>query len=217
MSKLVIKYVWEIPVRATHWINVAAITLLCATGLFIGHPFSLAASTSQYIMGWVRFVHFTCAYVFTICLVVRAYWAFAGNKYANWRTFVPYITHDGREKMWGTFRYYVFLSRKLPHMVGHNTMANAAYLSIFLLYFVMIVTGFALYSEYAPGGLYSSLFGWITQLFSNQALRFVHHGVMWLLIGFVIQHVYSSWLMDIKERGGVMSGMFSGYKSVEED
>jgi len=119
--------------------------------------------------------------------------------------------------MWGTFCYYVFLSRRLPHMVGHNTMANAAYFGVFILYLIMIVTGFALYSEYAPGGLYSLFFGWLQKFVSNQQMRLIHHGVMWLLIGFVIQHVYSSWLMDIKERGGVMSGMFSGYKSVEED
>lgn len=217
MSKLVIKYVWEIPVRATHWLNVVAITLLCATGLFIGHPFSIANHPSQFIMGWMRFVHFTSAYIFTISLAVRVYWSFAGNKYANWRTFFPYFTEDGRRKMWGTFCYYVFLSRRLPHMVGHNTMANAAYFGVFLLYLAMIVTGFALYSESAPGGIYSLLLGWPLKLVSNQHLRLIHHGVMWLLIGFVIQHVYSSWLMDIKERGGVMSGMFSGYKSVEEE
>lgn len=217
MSKLVIKYVWEVPVRATHWLNVVAITLLCATGLFIGHPFSIAHYPSQFIMGWVRFTHFTTAYIFAISLAVRVYWSFAGNKYANWRTFFPYLTEDGRHKMWGTFCYYVFLSRRLPHMVGHNTMANAAYFGVFILYLIMIATGFALYSEYAPGGMYSLMFGWLLKLAGNQNLRFIHHGVMWLLIGFVIQHIYSSWLMDIKERGGVMSGMFSGYKSVEEE
>jgi len=28
----------------------------------------------------------------------------------------------------------------------------------------------------------------------------------------VINHVYSAWLMDIKEKGGEISSMFSGYK-----
>jgi Ni/Fe-hydrogenase 1 B-type cytochrome subunit len=217
MSNLVIKYVWEVPVRLTHWFNVVAITVLCVTGIFIGHPFSIGESASSFTMGWVRFTHFLAAYTFVISLVVRVYWAFAGNKYANWRTFLPYLTQDGRQKMWGTFCYYLFLSRRLPHMVGHNTMANAAYLGIYLLYLVMVLTGFALYSEYAPGGICWLLFGWMEKFVSNQHLRLIHHGVMWMLIGFVIQHVYSSWLMDIKERGGVMSGMFSGYKSVEED
>ena len=122
-----------------------------------------------------------------------------------------------REKMVATIRYYFFLDRKLPHVVGHNAVAGAAYFLVFLLYLGMIVTGFTLYSEHAPGGLYASIFGWITHIFSNQSLRLIHHTFMWLIIGFVIQHVYSCWLMDIKERGGVISAMFSGYKSVEED
>ncbi len=42
------------------------------------------------------------------------------------------------------------------------------------------------------------------------AVAFGIHGVMWLLAGFIINHVYSGWLMDIKERNGTMSGIFSG-------
>jgi Ni/Fe-hydrogenase 1 B-type cytochrome subunit len=53
-------------------------------------------------------------------------------------------------------------------------------------------------------------------IFSNQGVRLTHHLVMWLLVGFAIHHVYSAWLMDIKERGGVMSSIFSGYKAVKQ-
>lgn len=217
MSKLVIKYVWELPVRVTHWVNVAAITILTLTGLFIAHPLSLAATPSQYVMGWVRFVHFVAAYVFAIGLAVRAYWSLAGNKYSNWRTFFPYTNKADRERMVATLRYYTFLDRRLPHVVGHNAVAAAAYFLVFLLYLGMIASGFALYAEHAPGGLLSMAFGWIGRIFSNQSLRLIHHIFMWLIIGFVIQHVYSCWLMDIKERGGLISSMFSGYKSLEED
>lgn len=217
MSKLSIKYVWEIPVRVTHWVNVLAMTTLCITGIFIGHPLSIGESASAYTMGWIRFVHFTTAYVFTIGLAVRAYWSFAGNKYSNWRAFFPFLNSADREKMIATFKYYLFLDRKLPHVVGHNAVASTAYFLAFLLYLGMIVSGFTLYSEHAPGGMMHKLLGWITTIFSNQSLRLIHHSFMWLLIGFVINHVYSCWLMDIKERGGIISSMFSGYKSVEED
>ena len=40
---------------------------------------------------------------------------------------------------------------------------------------------------------------------------------MWFLIAFAIHHVYSAWLMDIKEKGGVMSSIFSGYKAVRKE
>ncbi len=217
MSKLKIIYVWEIPVRVTHWVNVLAFVTLACTGIFIGHPLSIGQTASDFTMGWVRFVHFTAAYVFAIGLAVRAYWSFAGNKYSSWRAFFPFLNQADREKMKATFKYYLFLDRKLPHVVGHNAVASTAYFLAFLLYLGMIVSGFTLYSEHAPGGLYARLFGWITHIFSNQSLRLIHHSFMWLLIGFVINHVYSCWLMDIKERGGVISSMFSGYKSMEED
>jgi Ni/Fe-hydrogenase 1 B-type cytochrome subunit len=217
MSKLKIIYVWEVPVRVIHWLNVLAMLTLCVTGIFIGHPLSIGESASAYTMGWVRFTHFTAAYVFAIGLAARVYWSFAGNKYSNWRAFFPFLNKADREKMIATFKYYFFLDRKLPHVVGHNAVASTAYFLAFLLYLGMIVSGFTLYSEHAPGGMMHKLLGWITTIFSNQSLRLIHHSFMWLLIGFVINHVYSCWLMDIKERGGIISSMFSGYKSVEED
>jgi Ni/Fe-hydrogenase 1 B-type cytochrome subunit len=214
MGNLYEKYVWEVPVRVTHWVNVLAIITLSVTGIFIASPKPLALTTSQYIMGWVRFVHFTAAYALTISVFSRIYWSFVGNRYASWREFFPVTTPEGRQRMLDTFRYYTFMSKKAPHTVGHNTLAGTAYSVVFLLYFVMMLTGFALYVERAPHSAMHKVFGWLLVLFSNQGLRLTHHCVMWLLIGFAIHHVYSAWLMDVKERGGVMSSIFGGYKAV---
>jgi len=217
MSKLVIKYVWEIPVRVTHWLNVLLILTLSVTGYLIGNPHTFAQHTSQFVMGWIRFIHFTCAYTFAIGLAVRIYWSFVGNRYSSWRTFFPWVTPDGRRKIWATFKYYSFFSRRLPHVVGHNALAATAYSVVMSLYLLMVITGFFLYAEHSNRGILHAMFGWIGAIVSNQSIRLVHHMGMWLLLGFAIHHVYSSWLMDIKERGGIISSMFSGYKSVEED
>jgi Ni/Fe-hydrogenase 1 B-type cytochrome subunit len=214
MEKIVTTYVWEWPVRVTHWVNFIAIIILSITGIYIGSPRSLGMSPSDYFMGWTRFVHFLFGYIFVISVVSRIYWAFVGNEYANWRTFFPYLNDPGRRNMKDTFLFYTFFRKDAPHVVGHNALAAAAYFVIFLLYLVMIFTGFALYSEYAPGSVMSWLFGWMFLLFSNQGLRLTHHIVMWLLIAFAIHHIYSAWLVDILERNGEMSGIFGGYKSV---
>lgn len=216
MGKVVIKYVWEIPVRLTHWINVLCILTLCVTGLYIGSPKTLALNASQYVMGWTRFLHFAAGYVFAVSVLARIYWSFIGNQYCRWRVFFPWLTPDGRRRMWEVFRWYIFLSRRPPADVGLNAMAAAVYLIVFLLYLFMIVTGFALYGQYAPHSLMQVLFGWLTILVPSQWLRLAHHLTMWLLVGFVINHIYSGWLVDIRLKGGVMSGIFSGYKSVEE-
>ncbi|BBA68671.1 Ni/Fe-hydrogenase, b-type cytochrome subunit [Geobacter sulfurreducens] len=209
------EYVWEVPVRVTHWVNMLAIVVLSVTGIYIGSPKTLGLSASDYVMGWVRVIHFTAGYTFTVSVASRIWWAFAGNRHAGWREFVPFLSQEGRRNMWRMFTYYTFLSRKVPHPIGHNALAGATYLLVFLLYLTMIFTGLALYAEHRPGGAMHVLLSPLYWLFSNQGMRLTHHMVMWLLIAFAIHHVYSAWLMDVKERGGVMSSIFGGYKPVK--
>lgn len=216
MANLYQQYVWEVPVRVTHWVNFLAIIVLSVTGIYIGAPKTLALEPSQYVMGWMRFIHFVAGYAFTVSVFARIYWMFVGNRYASWREFFPILTPQGHRDMIGTFKWYIFLSRRLPRAVGHNALAGSAYTGIFFLYLVMIFTGFALYSQRAPQSLLHKLTGWLFILFSSQGMRLTHHMVMWFLIAFSIHHVYSSWLMDVKERGGVISGIFSGYKTVRQ-
>jgi Ni/Fe-hydrogenase 1 B-type cytochrome subunit len=214
MLKLEDRYVWELPVRATHWVNMLSIIVLAVTGICIGTPKTLALMASEYVMGWIRFVHFVTGYVFATSVVARIYWSIVGNRYASWREFVPFLTPEGRRHMGETFRYYTFLSRTPPHVIGHNALAGATYLLVFALYGVMVVTGFSLYGQYAPGGFISRSTRWLFYAFSNQGVRLTHHLTMWFLIAFAIHHVYSAWLMDIKEKGGVISSIFGGYKGV---
>ena len=119
--------------------------------------------------------------------------------------------------MLGTFQYYTFLKKKVPYVVGHNALAAMAYSAVLLLFLVQIATGFALYAQFAPGGFWDHIFGPLLAAFGNQNLRLTHHLVMWLLIGFSIHHVYSAWLMDVKERNGTLSGIFGGYKFIEPE
>lgn len=206
------RYIWELPVRCCHWINMLCIIILAVTGVFIGMPFSVGHSASGFAMGWVRFVHFTAAYLFTVSVLSRICYAFDGNEYANWRGFFPMLTARGRRKMIRMLRYYLMIDRDVPETVGHNPMAATAYAALFGLYLIMILTGFALYAEHAPGGLMYRSMGFMYSLFSSQSMRFVHHIGMWFIFGFVVNHFYSAWLMDIKERGGEISSIFSGYK-----
>lgn len=206
------RYIWELPVRWCHWVNVLSIVLLAITGLFIGAPFSVGSSPSAYTMGWIRFVHFTAAYAFTISLITRVLWSFVGNKYAGWKEFFPCATAAGREKMIKMLRYYMFIDKEVPETVGHNPLATTAYTTLFILYVLMILTGFSLYANYAPNGAMHKYLSFMYSLFSNQGLRLVHHFSMYLIFGFIINHIYSAWLMDIKEHGSEISSMFSGYK-----
>lgn len=205
-------YIWELPVRINHWTNVFSIVVLGVTGFFIGSPYSFGGSASDFTMGWLRFIHFVVAYLFTVSVVSRVIWSIIGNKYASWREFFPFATSNGRKKMVKMLRYYMFLDRKVPETFGHNPMATTAYIMLFGLYTLMILTGFALYAQHAPGGLMYRSLGFMYAIFSSQGLRLTHHLGLWLIGGFIINHVYSAVLMDIKEHDGEISSIFSGYK-----
>jgi Ni/Fe-hydrogenase 1 B-type cytochrome subunit len=203
-------YVWEVPVRLTHWVNVAAILILSATGFYIGTP---VLGGSVALMAWVRGVHRITAYVFIASIALRTYWAFAGNTWASWRELFPYVWPEGRSGMVRTFLYYTFLRREPPRVIGHNPMAGLAYSAVISLMLVEILTGLALQSLGGTGWR-TLVFGWVLPLVGAQSVRLVHHLIMWLLLGFMVHHVYSSLLMDAEEKNGLMTSIFSGYKFV---
>ena len=210
------QYIWELPVRWCHWVNALSIVVLAVTGLLIGHPALIGSSLGDYTMGWVRFVHFVFAYAFTVSVISRVIWAFTGNCFAGWREYFPLAYPHGRERMLHMLRYYTFRTHDVPETVGHNPLAATVYFMVFLLYCAMILTGFAMYAEYAPGGVMHSLSKPMYALFTTQQLHLWHHIGMWVIFGFVINHIYSAWLMDIKERGSEISSMFSGFKFTVE-
>jgi Ni/Fe-hydrogenase 1 B-type cytochrome subunit len=206
------RYIWELPVRWCHWTNVLSIITLSITGFFIGTPFSFGSSASDFTMGWIRFIHFTAAYLFAVSVISRVIWAFIGNRYSGWREFFPLMTESGRKKTVKMLRYYMFVDKQVPETIGHNPLATAAYVVLFGIYSVMILTGFALYAQHSPNGEMHKVLGFMYTLFSDQGMRLTHHICMWFIFGFVVNHIYSAWLMDIKEHGGEISSMFSGYK-----
>jgi Ni/Fe-hydrogenase 1 B-type cytochrome subunit len=211
-------YVWEIPVRLTHWVNVLCIVVLSFTGYYIANPYVQVSSREAYgpyFMGNMRFIHMLFAYIFIASLILRTYWAFfGGNRFANWRSLIPFVTPEGRGKLKQALQFYLFLRREPPTVLGHNALAGFTYAVIVFLYFLQTLTGFALYAQADPGGFWWSLTGWVFGLLDNQHVRLIHHMIMWLLIAFALHHVYSAFLVDVEEANGLMSSIFSGWKFI---
>lgn len=111
---LQIRYVWEWPVRITHWVNVISLVVLSVTGFYIGNPFVSVPSTNQFVMGTMRTVHYGFAYAFALSILARLIWGFIGNQHASWREFFPWFTASGWKRIIGTFTYYTFLSKSHP-------------------------------------------------------------------------------------------------------
>ncbi|WP_379969488.1 Ni/Fe-hydrogenase, b-type cytochrome subunit [Ectobacillus sp. sgz5001026] len=209
-------YVWELPVRVFHWINVLAIILLMITGMYIGNP--LVGSNVQeeayysFLMGWVRYIHFFAAFLFTINLFYRLFWAFIGNKYA---TSNPFRLIFWKE-VWETIKFYLFLKNKKPHYVGHNTLAQLSYwIFIGLGSWVMLLTGYYMYFEPQPESFWGKLFVWVPAVFGGDSytIRSWHHLVAWAFMLFMVIHIYMAFRDDYLERNGTMSSIFTGYKT----
>jgi Ni/Fe-hydrogenase 1 B-type cytochrome subunit len=206
-------YAWEFPIRFSHWINVLAILTLAATGLYIGSPYAHAHKSTQYIMGWMRFLHFTAGYVFLMSFIVRIYWAFMGNRYASWRVWFPFTPKQSKDFM-AALKFYTFKERKPPYSVGHTAVAGVTYFFIFLLYVFMISSGFAMYSLSSQSTIAAVLGGWLLNVMGLQTIRLFHHLSMYILFAFVAIHIYMAWWLDTVEKNGLIDGMFSGYKFV---
>jgi Ni/Fe-hydrogenase 1 B-type cytochrome subunit len=217
-SDLVRVYVWEWPVRVTHWLIVLAIVVLAATGIYIGHPFLASPpETGAFITGTIKVIHSYAAIVFTLAVFSRLVWMFLGNGYSRWSNFIP-VERRRRKGLLTTTGFYLFMLRKPPGFVGHNPLAGLAYLLVFFLYFVMIGTGFALYSVSARASSPMHVFQFLIPLFGGaQSARLIHHIVMWLLLGFAVHHVYSSILMSQVEANATVESIFSGYKFVPRE
>jgi|ERR1039458_2948580 Ni/Fe-hydrogenase 1 B-type cytochrome subunit len=212
------KYVWQLPIRLCHWVNVLAITTLFATGLYISSPILApnGEAWQHFVMGRVRQIHFISGYVLLFSFLVRIYWFYVGNNYA--RSGFPFVW---RRAWWADLReqamQYLRLDRGHVHL-GHNALAGLSYtIFVICLGWFQILTGLALYSESNPGGFWNKLLGWIIPLFGGSfRLHMWHHTVAWSFVAFLILHMYIVLYDDRQFKNGLISSMVVGLKFYEK-
>ena len=145
-------YVWEWPVRIVHWAIVLAADRALFTGYYIHHPFlsgSGGPGHPGFTMGLIRFLHEAAGFAFIAAVLVRIYWAFAGNRYARWRALLP-ITKAQRRDMLDMARFYAFLRRSPPRQNGHNPLAAVSYVGLYVGFVVTILSGLGLFAWVIP-------------------------------------------------------------------
>lgn len=215
-------YVYEAPLRIWHWINALSIVVLAITGYFIGSPLPTMSgeASDHFLMGYIRFAHFAAAYIFLIGFLGRIYWAFVGNKHAR-QLFLPPVLSG---KFWSGViheaKWYLFLTKEPRKYAGHNPLAMLFMHILFVWGTVfMIVTGLALYGEGAGYDSWQhSLFSsWVIPLFGqSQDVHTYHHLVMWVILVFVIMHIYVAIREDIMSRQSMVSTMVSGWRMFKD-
>lgn len=214
-------YVYEAPVRLWHWINALSITVLAVTGYFIGSPLPTlpGEASAHFLMGYIRFAHFAAAYIFAVGMLGRIYWAFVGNHHARELFSVPIFKREYWASLGRMLLWYAFLSKRPDRYIGHNPLARFAMFFVFFLTAIfMIFTGFALYGEGTQAGSWAArAFGWVIPLFGqSQDVHTWHHFGLWLMVCFVLLHVYAAIREDIMGRQSIVSTMVSGYRTFKD-
>jgi Ni/Fe-hydrogenase 1 B-type cytochrome subunit len=201
-------YVWEVPVRISHWVLAGSIVVLTLTGFYIANPFLIRPSGP--IMTDVRTIHLLAAVALLLSGLVRTIWLLTGNRFARWPAFIP----TNRRQLVEIFQqagYYAFLRKEIPKVLGHNQLAASAYVVLFVLLIVETLTGFVLYGVLGIEPA-QTLFAWIRELIGLQTIRLLHHLAMWGILAIALFHVYSCVLVDNIEKNGLLSSIISGYK-----
>jgi Ni/Fe-hydrogenase 1 B-type cytochrome subunit len=209
--------VWSTGVRIAHWLHFASVAVLAVTGLYIAYPFVQAADVGfNFVMGTVRFAHFSAAAVFVATFIWRLYWFSRANPYEGWRDWLPLTS-----KQWQGFvkmlKYYLFLSSERPPYVAVNPVAGFSYALLFILIAIQMVTGFAMLALPYASGIWRVGFMWINIVFGAQPVRWLHHVLLWAFVIFFLVHLYMVLLSDIEERTGGVTSMISGVKWQSEE
>jgi Ni/Fe-hydrogenase b-type cytochrome subunit len=213
-------YLWERPLRYMHWVAGLCIVVLAVTGLFIGRPYFVPSGDpgSAYLMGWMRFLHFVAAAVLVMTAIVRAYWLFMGNRFERLTALFPVRPRDLRNLVKVVKFYLMIHPERAPKYLGHNPLQQLSYTLLYGVAAIMVVTGFALYGQSNPGGLFYTTFNWVNTLFGGQQIvRFIHHAFTWVFLIFIPIHVYLALRADAIERTGTISSIISGGRFVPKD
>lgn len=212
-------YVYQFPVRVWHLWNALCIAVLAVTGYFIASPLpSMPGQASDhYLMGYIRFAHFTAGYILIVGLLHRTYWAFVGNVHAREMFLLPILDRNWWADVWTEAKRYMFLEKEAKKYICHNPMA-ALVIHVMFVWGItfMVFTGLALYGEGAGMGSwqYRLFSSWVIPIFGNsQDLHTFHHLGAWLIVTFVIIHVYGAVRDELVGNQSIMSTIVSGYRT----
>ncbi|MFH1690584.1 MAG: cytochrome b/b6 domain-containing protein [Candidatus Eisenbacteria bacterium] len=232
MAELKSYEVWDVPTRLFHWINTICVVTLVGVATLMMNGRALDVSRAGSLT--LKTLHTWIGYVFAINLLVRIVWASFGNRYARWRSFLPW----GRGYL-AALRSYVdgSFSGRPQQYLGHNPIGRISVTVTLLLTVVLAVTGLVLAGTdlfYPPFGHWFARWvaapgvdpGAVVPNVPDLVDRAAVEGMRAFRRPFVLTHVYSFYtllvvivlhvagvvLSEIRGGGAIVSATFSGRK-----
>ncbi|UCH45788.1 MAG: Ni/Fe-hydrogenase, b-type cytochrome subunit [Nitrospiraceae bacterium] len=209
-------YVWEFPVRLTHWINFFCILILSLTGYYMGNPMDHSIFSKQYIFSLIRFTHFVAAYAFLMSFIIRLYWSLAGNEHANMKQWIP-LTRGQMKTLLNDIRHHLVLDIKATSKIGHTALGAFVFFILQIIFCFALISGFAMYSTKHPGEYMRVLGEWVQNTVPVDRVKSYHTMVMYTFLVFVPIHLFMSLMNHIKLKNRLIGSIISGHKMIHED
>ncbi|CAN1484572.1 COG3658 Cytochrome b [Methylophilaceae bacterium] len=146
-------------------------------------------------------IHIFIGYALVVGIVARLAWGLVGPSHARFSD----MWHP--TAWWNAVRH---LNLTTKARFGHNTLASAVYLLVYLLLIAMAVSGLGLAAIEHSMGPFNSWFGdmtWLEDLFEEP-----HEIIYYLLMGFVVIHIAALIWHEYKDKTPVAQAMVTGYQ-----
>ena len=180
-------YIWSLPTRIFHWLFVLFILAAFITG------------DEDRLLNY----HAVIGYGIFILLAFRIIWGFIGPKHSLFKDF-PIGIKKAKE-----FMSNIFDSEQ--KYIGHNPMASYAMMGMFILCFLLIITGALAFGIQEGKGIFSSF---NSSFFKEMELfEEIHELFSGLLIALIVAHivgVFSDRFLHKKYE--TLNSIFTGYK-----
>jgi Ni/Fe-hydrogenase 1 B-type cytochrome subunit len=217
--------------RIVHWLNAICMVVAVITGLYIGHPyyqsFIADPAVDKYVMAWNRWGHFIVAIIFDVTAVLIGYLYFFSRFEKPYKKLIP--TWKNIKEFCEVFLNLITFNRRKNFDSSHSDSYNIVFFTIFhLLLVFMLLSGLQLYVHGLASGISSIgawwpamlhlATDWTLQVFGgNMGVRIAHHTSMYLILVWVMCHIYYQIWRTIFWKEGDIAIVIGGSKFVREE
>jgi cytochrome b len=181
--------VWDLPVRACHWI-----LFLAVVGSYLTHQLGVT---------WFRY-HVWCGYTVLVLVCFRLAWGVVGTRHARFRNFV----HGPATAL----RYARgLLDGEATHFPGHNPLG--AWMVALLLAGLLVQAVIGLFGNDQIYN-YGPLAGYVTSTRSDE-MTTLHRELFWWVAGAVALHIAAVIYHRGVHRENLVSAMLTGRKPAD--
>ncbi|CAM4316647.1 cytochrome b/b6 domain-containing protein [Arcobacter suis] len=217
--------------RIIHWLNAICMVVAVITGLYIGHPyyqsFIADPAVDKYVMAWNRWGHFIVAIIFDVTAVLIGYLYFFSRFEKPYKKLIPTVKNI--VEFCEVFLNLITFNRRKKFDSSHSDSYNIVFFTIFhILLVFMLFSGLQLYVHGLASGE-SSIGAWwpwmlhfttdwtLSVFGGNMGVRIAHHTSMYLILVWVMCHIYYQIWRTIFWKEGDIAIVIGGSKFVREE